>query len=69
MKTNIENKHCKFWLTIGSGITMVMLFTFILVMAVVEQFNFKKEYCLFFIPILVYAIAQFTINYCEMTEE
>lgn len=65
MKTNIENKHCKFWLTIGSGITMVMLFTFIPVMAVVEQFN----YCLFLIPILVYAIAQFTINYCEMTEE
>lgn len=56
-------------MAVGSGITMVMLFTFILVMAVVEQFNFKKEYCLFLIPILIYAVAQFAINYYEITED
>lgn len=64
----MKNKHCKFWLAVGSGITMVMLFTFIIGMAIVEQFNFKKEYCLFLIPILVHAVAQFVINYCEITE-
>ena len=65
----MKNKRGKFWLTVGSGITMVMLFAFIIGMAVLEQFNFKKEYCLFLIPILVYAVAQFAINYCEITEE
>jgi hypothetical protein len=65
----MKNKHGKFWLAVGSGITMVMLFAFIIGMAVVGQFNFKKEYCLFLIPILVYAVAQFVINYCEITEE
>ena len=65
----MKDKHCKFWLAVGSGVTMVMLFAFIIGMAVVEQFNFKKEYCLFLIPILVYAVAQFVINYCEITEE
>lgn len=68
MKTNMENKHGKFWMAVGSGITMVMLFTFIIGMAIVEHFNFKKEYCLFLIPILVYSVVQFVINYCEITE-
>jgi len=65
----MKNKHLKFWLAVGSGIIMVMLLTFIIGMAIVEQFNFKKEYCLLLIPILVYAVAQFTINYCEITED
>lgn len=65
----MKNKHVKFWLVVGSGITMAMLFTFIIGMAVVVQFNFKKEYCLFLIPILIYAVAQFVINYCEITED
>lgn len=65
----MKDKHLKFWLAVGSGVTMVMLFAFIIGMAVVEQFNFKKEYCLFLIPILIYAVAQFVINYCEMTDE
>lgn len=65
----MKNKHWKFWLTIGSGITMVILFTFIIGMVVVEQFNFKKEYYLFLIPIFLYTVIQSVINYCEMTEE
>ena len=65
----MKNKHCKFWLTVGSGVTMVMLFVFMIAMSIVVEFNFKKEYCLLLIPILVYAVAQSVINYCEMTEE
>ena len=65
----MKNKHLKFWLAVGSGITMVILFTIMIGMAIVEQFNFKKEYCLFLIPILVYTVAQFVINYCEITED
>ena len=65
----MKNKHGKFWLTIGSGITMAILFTFMIGMAVVEEFNFKKEYCVFLIPILLYTVIQSVINYCEMTEE
>jgi hypothetical protein len=65
----MKNKHCKFWLTVGSGVTMVMLFVFMIAMSIVVEFNFKKEYCLLLIPILLYTVAQSVINYCEMTDE
>jgi len=65
----MENKHGKFWLTVGSGITMVILFAFMMIMPFVVEFNFKKEYCLLLIPILVYIVAQFIVNYCNITKD
>ena len=65
----MKNKHGKFWLTAGSGITMIILFAFMMIMPFVVEFNFKKEYCLLLIPILVYIVAQFIVNYCDITKD
>ena len=57
------NRHIKFWLTIGSLITMVLFIGFLGYVGMVEEFTFKKEYCLFILPNFVYLIFQFIVNY------
>lgn len=67
----MDNRHIQFWLIIGSLITFVMTFVFMLGMAALEEVSviFKKEYCLFFIPILIYLMFQFIVNYCNLTDK
>lgn len=62
------NKHTQFWLTIGSLVTLIGTFLFIIVMSSLETIEFHKQYCLFLIPILIYTIFQFVINYNNLTE-
>ena len=62
------NKHTQFWLTIGSLVTFVCIFFFIIVMSSIETIEFHKQYCLFLIPILIYTMFQFVINYINLTE-
>ena len=62
------NNHWIFWLTLGSLITLIEIFCFIIFCVFNETFTFHKEYCLFLIPNLLYMIFQFIINYAIITE-
>jgi hypothetical protein len=62
------NKHIQFWLTLGSLVTLICIFFFIIVMSSIEIIEFHKQYCLFLIPSLVYLMFQFVINYINLTE-
>ena len=62
------NKHIQFWLTLGSLVTLICIFLFIIVMSSIEIIEFHKQYCLFLIPSLVYLMFQFVINYINLTE-
>ena len=65
----MEDLRIQFWLTLGSLVTFVVLFIFILVMVCLETISFHKAYCLFFIPILIYSLFQFIINYSNLTDD
>ncbi len=70
MSYNMEkNRTLYFWLTVGSMINLSAYFILMLIIPVKEQIIFKKEYCLFMIPLLLYSIFQFIINYVKVTEE
>jgi len=60
--------HSKFWLTLGSLVTLIIIFVFIIFMSSIETIEFHKQYCLFLIPLLIYAMFQFVINYINLTE-
>ena len=64
-----KNRTLYFWLTVGSMINLSAYFILMLIIPVKEQIIFKKEYCLFMIPLLLYSIFQFIINYVKVTEE
>lgn len=63
------NRHLSFWLTIGSMFTFVLIFLFILFMGIKDKIQFEKGYCLLLIPMLIYAIVQFIVNYSNLTDE
>ena len=70
MSYNMEkNRTLYFWLTVGSMINLLVYFILMLIIPLKEQIIFKKEYCLFMIPLLIYSIFQFIINYVKVTEE
>ena len=70
MSYNMEkNRTLYFWLTVGSMINLSVYFILMLILPLKEQIIFKKEYCLFMIPLLLYSIFQFIINYVKVTEE
>lgn len=70
MSYNMEkNRTLYFWLTVGSMINLLVYFILMLILPLKEQIIFKKEYCLFMIPLLIYSIFQFIINYVKITEE
>ena len=62
------NRHSLFWLTFGSLITMIEIFLFILICAISETIQLRKEYCLFLLPNLIYIMFQFIVNYGILTE-
>ena len=64
----MKNKHLEFWLTIGSLITLIIIFVFIIFISSVETIEFHKRYCVFLIPSLIYSMFQFIINYINLTE-
>ena len=64
-----ENRHIQFWLTFGSLVTMIAMMIFIFIMAAIEQITLRKEYCLFLLPLLVYSMFQFIVNYGNLIEE
>ena len=68
---NNTNKQIQFWLGVGSFITFIIVFAFMLVMAILEEVTivFKKEYCLLLIPALFYFMFQFIFNYINLIEE
>lgn len=63
------NKHWKFWTTFGSIINFVILFLFLMFMGIKEEMVFKKEYCLFLMPILIYNMFQCVVNYGDLIED
>ena len=65
----MEDIHIQFWMTLGSFITIIFIFIFIIIMASFETICFHKQYCLFLIPILIYSIFQFVINYSNLTDK
>ena len=61
------NIHCKFWLTLGSLVSLI--FSFILVISLSTNNYFENRfYTLLFVPILIYQIGQFIDNYANLTE-
>lgn len=64
-----KNRTLYFWLTVGSMINLFVYFIPMLILPLKEQVIFKKEYCLFMMPLLLYSIFQFIINYDKITEE
>ena len=64
-----KNRTLYFWLTVGSMINLLAYFIPMLIIPAKEQVIFKKEYCLFMMPLLLYSIFQFIINYDKVTEE
>ena len=62
------DKHLQFWLTLGSLVTLITTLVFIFFMSSVGSIEFYKRYCLFLIPILIYSMFQFVINYINLTE-
>lgn len=64
-----DNKHFNFWITFVNIIVMLILFIFILWCSAIETFTFKKEYCLFLIPVLIYMMMQAIINYYKTIDD
>lgn len=63
------NRHIQFWLTLGSFISLIGLLLFMLFMVFKEVISFRKEYCLLLLPILLYNMLQFVINYSNLTDK
>lgn len=64
----MNEKAWEFWLTLGSLMSLICCFLFIMFCVFKEQFMFKKEYCIFLIPVLIYFIFQFIVNYSKIIE-
>ena len=64
----MNEKAGEFWLTLGSLMSLICCFLFIMFCVSKEQFMFKKEYCIFLIPVLIYFIFQFVVNYSKIIE-
>ena len=62
------NRHIQFWLLFGSLLTLIEIFIFVIMCSFLETFEFRKEYCLFLLPNLLYMMFQFIYNYINLTE-
>ena len=65
---NKINKHWQFWLTFWSMISFISIFLFMMFTSIKEEIVFKKEYCLFLLPFLIYNMIQLVINYSDLTD-
>jgi hypothetical protein len=63
------NRDVQFWLTLGSLVTLLLLFSFIIYCGYIEEFTFKKEYCLFSLPSIIYLGFQFIVNYAKLVKD
>ena len=66
----IMNKHAKFWLTIGSFLSVATVIAFMVILAAYCRNNGGDEgwSALLLFP-LVYTIAQTFVNYFSLTED
>ncbi len=64
------NNHTKFWITLGSLISLISVFVIIVFISFYDQqtITINKQYGIFIIPFLIYFIIQFVINYTKLTE-
>ena len=64
------NNHIKFWITLGSLISLISVFVIIAFISFYDQqtITINKQYGIFIIPFLIYFIIQFVINYTKLTE-
>lgn len=65
------NNHTKFWITLGSLISLISVFVIIVFISFYDQqtITINKQYGIFIIPFLIYFIIQFVINYTKLTEK
>ena len=65
------NRHGQFWLTLGSLLTFISSFIFIIFIGINDNniITIHKEYLLVFLLFIPYFIAQFVVNYNKITEE
>lgn len=61
-------KPLNFWLTFFSLITLILIMCFIITMCFLNEISFKREYCLFLVPIVLYLILQFACNYTNLLD-
>lgn len=63
----IINNHGKFWLTLGSLISLIFTFSLVVYFANNNYFE-NNMYGILFIPYIIYQIIQFMVNYLNLTE-
>lgn len=59
--------HGKFWLTLGSLISLIFIFGLCISLSTNNYF-YNRIWGLSFVPIIVYQMAQFIVNYCNLTD-
>ena len=59
--------HSKFWLTFFSLITSIFSLILIIKMSDDNYFH-NRLYGLLFVPVIIYQIIQFCVNYIDLTE-
>lgn len=64
-----NNRDIQFWMTFGSLVSLILCIGFILFCGIKEEFVFRKQYCLFLIPVLFYFMFQFIVNYIKIVED
>jgi hypothetical protein len=64
------NKHGKFWLTFGSILTLLYLFTILIIFVNCNDNNvlISKWYIVPVLPLLILNGFQFMVNYISLTE-
>jgi hypothetical protein len=62
-------KHSVFWLTFFSLTTLIVIICFIITMSFLNEITFKREYCLFLLPIVSYLLFQFIANYFNLMND
>lgn len=66
------NLYEKFWTLIGGLYSVICVLTFLLYLGYNKNGNvvtIGMEWCLIFLPVLLYLIWQFVYNYCELNEK
>ena len=60
--------HIKFWLTLGSLVSLIFILGLCISLSSNNYF-YNRIWCLTFIPIIIYQMAQFIVNYNKLTDQ
>lgn len=59
--------HSKFWLTLGSLISFIFILGLCISLSSNNYF-YNRIWCIAFVPIIIYQMAQFVVNYNNLTD-